>query len=87
VYLGGGSTYVASLLRKRLVKIQMFYTLLVIPLLTFLPCSVLYTAHREAADLHPPQSVAPQPPSPQPPMPQIVDWAAIRASIPEELLN
>ena len=61
MYLGGGPTHIASLLRKHLVKIQMFYTLLVIPLLTFLPCSALYTAHREAADLHPPQPAAPQP--------------------------
>ena len=46
VYLGGGSTYVPSLLRKHLVKIQMSLYTTSYPLLTFLPCSVLYSTQR-----------------------------------------
>jgi len=82
VYLGGGSAYVPSLLRKSLVKIQMsLYTTIYLP--THIPSLFCPLAHRGAADLHPPQSVAPQPPAPQPPALQIVDWAAVRASIPK----
>jgi len=65
----------------------MFYVYTTNYLPTHIPSLFCPLAHRGAADLHPPQSVAPQPPAPQPPALQIVDWTAVRASIPEELLN